>query len=78
MNSFSVSLTWKLHFEFVTTKEEEIQNTEIIDSQGTMKQGPESLKVQTMIWDLPICVYPTHPIQIARGLQIPATSMLAV
>ncbi|RWS09648.1 RAB6A-GEF complex partner protein 2-like protein [Dinothrombium tinctorium] len=73
-----LSLTWKLHFEFVTTKPEEIKCTQIRDSQGCLEQSPTNLTVQTMVWDLPITVYPTHPIQVGRGLQMPASGTLVV
>ena len=74
-----VSLSWRLHFEFVTTKTEDINSgTTVIDPQGVMKQSASSVNVQTMVWDLPITVYPTHPIQVARGFQIAASSILTV
>ena len=73
-----MSLSWKLHFEFVTTKNQEMNNTISTDSHGTMEQSPSNLNVQTMVWDLPITVYPTHPIQVARGFQIASSSTLTV
>lgn len=74
----TVSLSWKLHFEFVTTKVEDVRPTVSGDSQGVMCQSSPELSVQTMVWDLPIVVYATHPVQVARGFQIPATSTLTV
>lgn len=73
-----ISLSWKLHFEFVTTRNEDIKNTIVVDSEGVMEQSPAILNVQTMVWDLPIVIFATHPIQIARGFQIPAASTLTV
>lgn len=73
-----MSLSWKLHFEFVTGKPEEIASSELKDSQGVMHRSPGEMKVQTMVWDLPLNIYPTHPTQVARGLQLPASSTLAV
>ncbi|RWS23661.1 RAB6A-GEF complex partner protein 2-like protein [Leptotrombidium deliense] len=73
-----LSLTWKLHFEFVTTKPDEMQCVTITDSQGVTEQSPSDVTVQTMVWDLPINVYPTHPIQVGRGLQMPASGTLTV
>jgi len=78
-NTNIVSLSWKLHFEFVTTKPEDINSGQtVIDAQGVMTQSPASVNVQTMVWDLPITVFPTHPIQVARGFQIAASSILTV
>ncbi|XP_054160595.1 RAB6A-GEF complex partner protein 2-like [Oppia nitens] len=73
-----VSLSWKLHFEFVTAKPEDVRNTVTQDSQGVSEQSPPFLNVQTMVWDLPICLFATHPIQVARGFQMPAASTLTV
>lgn len=74
----AVSLTWKLHFEFVTTKVDEIESIALADSQGVMERSPGEIKVQTMLWDLPLQLLPTHPTQVARGLQLPASSTLTV
>ncbi|CAG2103320.1 unnamed protein product [Medioppia subpectinata] len=73
-----ISVSWRLHFEFVTTKPEDVMNTVRTDSQGVTEQSPALLNVQTMVWDLPIVIYATHPIQVARGFQIPAASTLTV
>lgn len=75
---FLVILSWKLHFEFVTTKIENLQTEKVIDSQGTMEQSPSDLKVQTMVWDLPINILPAHPLQVGRALQMPATMSITV
>ena len=73
-----VNLSWKLHFEFVTAKPDDVDSIQIADSQGVQFQCPKSLNVQTMVWDLPITILPTHPIQIGRGLQMPATSFVMI
>lgn len=75
---FTVTLTWKLHVEFVSTKPDDIDTHKIIDNYGVMEQGPAEMKVQTMVWDLPIHVLPTHPLQIGRGLSMPATMSITV
>jgi len=62
----------------VNSKPDEVVSLELKDSQGTMHRSPGEIKVQTMVWDLPLNIYPTHPIQVARGLQLPASSTLAV
>ncbi|RZF33861.1 hypothetical protein LSTR_LSTR009885 [Laodelphax striatellus] len=52
-----VSLRWRLHFEFVTTD----SNSDLfsVEKDSTSWQGPQSLAIETMIWDLPIQIYPT-------------------
>jgi hypothetical protein len=55
-----------------------MKNRVEVDSQGVMEQSPALLNVQTMVWDLPIVIFATHPIQVARGFQIPAASTLIV
>ncbi|XP_023241130.1 RAB6A-GEF complex partner protein 2-like isoform X1 [Centruroides sculpturatus] len=74
-----VSLQWKLHFEFVTTTS---QIPDVLPSsspsESVMWQGPSSLDVQTMVWDLPVMVYPTHPVHIAQGLPIKCENSLII
>lgn len=73
-----VCLSWKLHFEFVTTKADNLTPTIIPDSQGYMTKSAPNLDVQTMVWDLPLVILPNHPVTVARGLQLPASSTLVV
>lgn len=50
-----MTLKWRLHFEFVTT-------SKLIDmpNESTINwQGPLTLDVETMIWDLPVHIHPT-------------------
>lgn len=50
-----MTLKWRLHFEFVTTtKLVEMPNENTINW-----QGPTTLDVETMIWDLPLHIHPT-------------------
>ncbi|KAL1129568.1 hypothetical protein AAG570_012513 [Ranatra chinensis] len=52
-----VSLNWKLHFEFVTGN----TGCNEISLNGDTWQAPATLNIETMIWDLPIQIYPTIP-----------------
>lgn len=68
---FSASLSWKLHFEFVTT------TTKLDDrvppkstKNNTTWTGPQHLDIETMVWDLPITIVPCNPIQVYFGLQL--------
>lgn len=73
-----VSLKWKLHFEFVTTNTLPPMPEPRNSSENVSWQGPASLDVQTMIWDLPIDIYPTHPLQVAHGLPSKLDHMITV
>lgn len=73
-----VTLNWKLHFEFVTTRPEQLKELRIPDTQGVLIKPPAGLSVQTLSWHLPLEVYPNHPVQVARGLQLPSSSILTV
>lgn len=73
-----VSLKWKLHFEFVTANTLSPMPEPRNSSENVSWQGPASLDVQTMIWDLPIDIYPTHPLQVAHGLPSKLDHMITV
>ncbi|XP_055940303.1 RAB6A-GEF complex partner protein 2-like isoform X3 [Argiope bruennichi] len=73
-----VSLKWKLHFEFVTTTTVSAMPEPTSPSENISWQGPANLDVQTMIWDLPIKVFPTHPLQIAHGLPSKLDHMITI
>ncbi|XP_012272249.1 RAB6A-GEF complex partner protein 2 [Orussus abietinus] len=50
-----VKLKWRLHFEFVTTT----KPVEMPDGSTMSWQGPSTLDVETMVWDLPLRIHPT-------------------
>ncbi|XP_034942506.1 RAB6A-GEF complex partner protein 2 [Chelonus insularis] len=53
-----ITLKWRLHFEFVTAT----KLVEIPDKTTFNWQAPSNLDVETMIWDLPLHIYPsTYP-----------------
>ncbi|CAG5127630.1 unnamed protein product [Candidula unifasciata] len=54
---------WRLHFEFVTSLTD-IPGPEsaLSDTEERLWQGPSTLNVETMVWDLNIKVFPTNPI----------------
>lgn len=55
-----VCVKWRLHFEFVTstkTSGERLDETK----EGTCWTGPENIDIETMVWDLPIQIYPPVP-----------------
>ncbi|XP_033633824.1 RAB6A-GEF complex partner protein 2-like [Asterias rubens] len=57
-----VCLKWRLHFEFITAKDPSPEHVIPADqSEIAMWQGPNSLSVDTLVWNLPIKILPTNP-----------------
>lgn len=64
----TVDVRWRLHFEFVTTLNElDTSSDESADNPNW--QAPLDMEIETMIWNLPVTLYPTAPMQ---SLQQPA------
>jgi len=69
----SVSLRWRLHFEFMTSKAPLPKlappgaNT---PDTGALWQGPANIDVETMVWDLPIKVFATNPVFVSSVSQL--------
>eukprot|EP00088_Acartia_fossae_P011715 TRINITY_DN15972_c0_g1_i1.p1 TRINITY_DN15972_c0_g1~~TRINITY_DN15972_c0_g1_i1.p1 ORF type:complete len:380 (-),score=61.83 TRINITY_DN15972_c0_g1_i1:340-1479(-) len=55
------SLTYNLHFEFVTSVNELTRQGPPEEEGGSEWQGPTKMDIETMVWDLPITLYPTFP-----------------
>lgn len=57
----SVEVKWRLHFEFVTSTMMDfgMPNPEV----GEL-QAPTEIPVETMVWNLPITIFPANPLQI--------------
>ncbi|XP_050674999.1 RAB6A-GEF complex partner protein 2 [Leptidea sinapis] len=66
-----VSLTWRLHFEFVTTNEKLMPNKEESDW-----NAPLNVPIETMVWNLPVKIYSTLPKQITQSAGNDAYTML--
>ncbi|XP_014662258.1 PREDICTED: RAB6A-GEF complex partner protein 2-like isoform X2 [Priapulus caudatus] len=59
-----VALKWKLHFEFVTaTQPLETHPIPADQSESSTWRGPIDMQVETMVWDMPINIYATNPLQ---------------
>ncbi|KAJ2953398.1 hypothetical protein O0L34_g988 [Tuta absoluta] len=56
-----VTLSWRLHFEFVTTNERLFPGPE--DKDWT---APLNVPIETMVWNLPVKIYSTLPKQITQ------------
>ncbi|XP_052245821.1 RAB6A-GEF complex partner protein 2-like [Dreissena polymorpha] len=52
---------WRLHFEFVTTVEPIQGEVRVDEDDSTTWRGPATLQVETMVWDFPVKIYPSHP-----------------
>ena len=39
---------------------------------GSEWQGPAKLGIETMVWDLPLTLYPTYPNHAAQASQLPS------
>ena len=64
-NTHLVNLKWRLHFEFVTSTLPSLSSFQLDETW----QGPASLDIETMVWNLPINVYATTPVFVAQGIQ---------
>lgn len=61
-----VSLQWRLHFEFVTSTSEGLKGPKPEDFNW---QAPSEIPIETMVWNLPIRLFSTTPMQISEALQ---------
>lgn len=76
---FSVCLRWRLHFEFVTSCDPipELERPERPDM-SAIWCGPANLNVETMIWDLPIKIYPTNPLHACSSTQLKTNASITL
>ena len=68
-------LAWMLRFEFVIAASgaEPIQRQPILEksaTEGHEWNGPAHVQVETMTWNLPITVLPTHPSQVSNVVNV--------
>ena len=74
-----VSLRWKLHFEFAISKNlRDILPTTNDPSTSTIWSTPNSMEVESMIWDLPIKVLPTNPYFANSVAKFPCTTVAII
>lgn len=60
---FSVSVRWRLHFEFVTTNNDICGGNLDANSVDGSWQAPSDIDIETMVWNLPVNLFPTAPMQ---------------
>lgn len=58
-----VDVRWRLHFEFVTSTSDELKPLHL-DAEHW--QAPTDIPIETMVWNLPVTLYPTSPMQILQ------------
>jgi len=76
---------WRLHFEFTIVKclkndlksdDTESQTDELVEKEYL--NIPPNLKTELMLWDLPIHVVATNPIQASLMMQAESTQILTL
>jgi hypothetical protein len=55
-------VSWRLHFQFVTTTNEDLMPKD--EPTGDTWSGPKNIDIETMVWNLPIRIHSTSPTQI--------------
>ncbi|XP_046922130.1 RAB6A-GEF complex partner protein 2 isoform X1 [Lynx rufus] len=74
-----VSLKWRLHFEFVTSREPGLVLLPPLEQPEPVTwTGPEQVPVDTFSWDLPIKVLPTSPTLASYAAPGPSTSTITI
>uniref|UniRef100_A0A182RNN1 RAB6A-GEF complex partner protein 2 n=1 Tax=Anopheles funestus TaxID=62324 RepID=A0A182RNN1_ANOFN len=66
-----VEVSWRLHFQFVTSTNTELGSEMLLDRTTENEEelewvAPTDIAIETMIWSLPITIYPTAPLQIPQ------------
>ncbi|XP_050069997.1 RAB6A-GEF complex partner protein 2 [Anopheles maculipalpis] len=66
-----VEVSWRLHFQFVTSTNQELSSEMLLDRSNENEEelewvAPTDIAIETMIWSLPITIYPTAPLQIPQ------------
>jgi len=64
------SVSYILHFEFVTSVSGTAKQPVPEEEGGSEWQGPSKVDIETMVWDLPITLYPTYPNHAAQASQL--------
>lgn len=59
-----VELKWRLHFEFVTSINSELDAP---SNEDYSWKAPTEIDIETMVWNLPVTLYPTAPLQIPQS-----------
>lgn len=63
------TVSYYLHFEFVTTAGKGEKQEVPQDEGGSEWQGPTKMEIETMVWDLPVKLYTTYPNHAAQAFK---------
>lgn len=58
-----MEVKWRLHFQFVTSTN---LNMDCRTEPGTCWNAPDDIEIETMVWNLPVQILPTNPLQIPQ------------
>lgn len=58
-----IELKWRLHFQFVTSVNDQYLDPASVEESW---QAPTDIDIETMVWNLPVTLYPTAPLQIPQ------------
>ncbi|KAM4689923.1 RAB6A-GEF complex partner protein 2, partial [Rhinophrynus dorsalis] len=74
-----VSLKWRLHFEFVTSREP-VEAPTVPENQSEIITwtGAGQIEVDTFSWDLPIKVLPTNPLLASYVSPVPSSHAICI
>lgn len=61
-----LSLNWRLHFEFGIAQEGNLRDIIQANKNGHLEILKENIDIETVVWDLPITIYSSHPKHISR------------
>lgn len=56
-------MRWRLHFEFVTTSNDIHATHSSGGAADGNWQAPYDIDIETMVWNLPVTLFPTAPMQ---------------
>ena len=72
---FLVSVRWRLHFEFIidSTNKDQENSEQDENVEGIV---PKKFKTESMLWDLPVHVLATNPIQASLMMQAESTETI--
>lgn len=57
----AVDVRWRLHFEFVTMDKMLEESISLVENKNW--QAPQDVDIETMVWNQPVTLYPTSPMQ---------------
>ena len=78
---FSVSVRWRLHFEFIidsSSDKKTGEETPVTEEDEEGEDIPSNIKTESMLWDLPLHVVATNPIQASLMMQAESSETMVL